>query len=80
MQTNSITLRPTILSLAIMAAFSQSSFAQTATPATPPKAESTEKADAKALEPKMQKVEVQGTRAYDERRQDTATKIVVTQE
>ena len=80
MQTNSISLRPTILSLAIMATFSQSSFAQTATPATPSKAETAEKTDAKALEPKMQKVEVQGTRAYDERRQDTATKIVVTQE
>lgn len=73
MQVNSFSLRPTILSLAIMAAFSQSSFAQTA---TPPKAEPAEK----AAEPKMQKVEVQGTRNYDERRQDTATKIVVTQE
>ena len=29
---------------------------------------------------KVQKVEVQGAKAYDERRQDTATKIVVTQE
>lgn len=77
MQVNSFSLRPTILSLAIMAAFSQSSFAQTA---TPPKAELAEKTDAKAAEPKMQKVEVQGTRNYDERRQDTATKIVVTQE
>lgn len=77
MQVNSFSLRPTILSLAIMAAFSQSSFAQTATPLN---AEPAEKADAKAAEPKMQKVEVQGTRNYDERRQDTATKIVVTQE
>ncbi len=80
MQTHSLAIRPTILSLAIMAAFSQSSYAQTTAPATPAKAESAEKADAKALEPKIQKVEVQGTRAYDERRQDTATKIVVTQE
>ncbi|MFZ6870706.1 TonB-dependent receptor plug domain-containing protein [Undibacterium sp. Di27W] len=60
-----------------MAAFSQSSFAQTANPAKP---EPAEKADAKASESKIQKVEVQGTRNYDERRQDTATKIVVTQE
>lgn len=30
--------------------------------------------------PPIQKVEVQGNRTYDERRQDTATKIVVTQE
>ncbi|WP_422942959.1 TonB-dependent receptor plug domain-containing protein [Undibacterium sp. TJN19] len=72
------------MSLAIMAAFSQSASAQT----TPPKNESAEKTDAKAakpeskvaVDPKIQKVEVQGARNYDERRQDTATKIVVTQE
>ncbi|MFZ6710928.1 TonB-dependent receptor plug domain-containing protein [Undibacterium sp. TC9W] len=80
MQTHSLALRPTILSLAIMAAFSQSSYAQTTAPATPAKAETAEKADSKALEPKIQKVEVQGNRVYDERRQDTASKIVVTQE
>lgn len=80
MQTHSLAIRPTILSLAIMAAFSQSSYAQTTAPATPAKAETAEKADAKAAEPKIQKVEVQGNRVYDERRQDTASKIVVTQE
>ncbi|WP_232062995.1 TonB-dependent siderophore receptor [Undibacterium sp. KW1] len=63
-----------------MAAFSQSSYAQTTAPATPAKAETAEKADSKAVEPKIQKVEVQGNRVYDERRQDTASKIVVTQE
>jgi outer membrane receptor protein involved in Fe transport len=38
------------------------------------------KAPVKALDTPMQKVEVQGAKNYDERRQDTATKIVVTQE
>ncbi|MBC3919682.1 TonB-dependent receptor [Undibacterium sp. CY18W] len=75
MQSKNLSLRPTILSLAIMAAFSQPAMAQQATPVKPESAEKTEKTD-----PKIQKVEVQGARNYDERRQDTATKIVVTQE
>lgn len=89
MRVNRLTLRPTILSMAILATFSQSSYAQTVDPsrsettekkAEKPTAKAAEKTDPKALESKMQKVEVQGARNYDERRQDTATKIVVTQE
>ena len=80
MQAHRLSLRPSILTLAIIGAFSQPVFAQTASPANPAKPEAAEKAEPKVGEQKMQKVEVQGTRNYDERRQDTATKIVVTQE
>ncbi|MFZ6721352.1 TonB-dependent receptor plug domain-containing protein [Undibacterium sp. Ji49W] len=79
MQSKNLSVRPTILSLAIMAAFSQPAMAQQA---TPPKAVEATEAVGKTekADPKIQKVEVQGARNYDERRQDTATKIVVTQE
>lgn len=79
MRSKNLSVRPTILSLAIMAAFSQPAMAQQA---TPPKAVEAAEAVGKTekADPKIQKVEVQGARNYDERRQDTATKIVVTQE
>lgn len=71
------TLCATTLSIAIVAVFSQSSQAQVNNSSV---SDSAEKAGSRVTETKVQKVEVQGARDYDERRQDTASKIVVTQE
>jgi len=77
--------RLSVMSFSIALAFSTAAVAQQA-PSSPIPSSATEvdtgagKGVKKNSEQSMQKVEVQGARAYDERRQDTATKIVVTQE
>ena len=74
-------LLPLSISLAL-SALSGVALAQQADPVDPAKAK-TPAATVKAAqekETKVQKVEVSGAKGYDERRQDTASKIVVTQE
>ena len=71
-----------MLTLAVMMTLPVFAHAQQA-PETPVKEAPKKAADVKKAAPDtgaVQKVEVQGAKAYDERRQDTATKIVVTQE
>ena len=75
-----------VLTMSVLLAVQAQAYAQQTT--QPPQtvlSEETKKPEVKKAAPKdsaggMQKVEVQGARQYDERRQDTATKIVVTQE
>lgn len=65
--------RLTTCSLAILTSFSSAAFGQQTPPVGNP-------AQPEVAAPKVQKVEISGAKGYDERRQDTATKIVVTQE
>lgn len=94
MPSNPFSFRRAILPLAVFLAYSPISYAQQAVPAdvdkTPPvpakplpaKSQGAPAAPAvpAAAGEKLQKVEISGAKGYDERRQDTATKIVVTQE
>ncbi|MFZ6676051.1 TonB-dependent receptor plug domain-containing protein [Undibacterium sp. Xuan67W] len=94
MPSNPFSFRRAILPLAVFLAYSPISYAQQAVPAdvdkTPPappkpvpaKPQAAPAAPAvpAAAGEKLQKVEISGAKGYDERRQDTATKIVVTQE
>ncbi len=76
-------VKPTLISLALFSAFTQSVYAQEQQSELGKKvSENDKKTPAKpaATSNGMQTVEVQGKTQYDERRLDTATKIVVTQE
>ena len=78
--------RLTALSIATLSVMHSAAFAQQAATSVSTQSEmtgatgTTSGTKANNTEQKIQRVEVQGTRNYDERRQDTATKIVVTQE
>lgn len=76
--------RLSLISLSILLAYSANSAAQQNTEANATKQSQPNVAKAatqsKSVTPPMQKVEVSGAKGYDERRQDTASKIVVTQE
>lgn len=66
--------RRTAIAAALIATFTPDANAQSTTPATPPKTPPPKAAE------KVDKVEVRGAAEVDERREDTATKIVVTSE
>ncbi|MFZ6817370.1 TonB-dependent receptor plug domain-containing protein [Undibacterium sp. Ji22W] len=73
--------RLALIPLSVLLAYSTSASAQQAqeeTDKTKPK--QTAPANAQTPAPAVQKVQVSGAKGYDERRQDTASKIVVTQE
>lgn len=74
--------RLALIPLAVLLAYSSSTYAQEAKPeAEKPKAKQATPAKPTApVTTGIQKVEVSGAKGYDERRQDTASKIVVTQE
>lgn len=88
----SSSLRLSLLSFSLLIAFGSNSYAQEVSPPstmTPEmlaklKQKQSEKPsvkeEAKVDANKIQKVEISGSKGYDERRQDTASKIVVTQE
>ncbi|MDY7537034.1 TonB-dependent receptor [Undibacterium sp. RTI2.1] len=84
MSFNLLPFRLALLPLAIFIAFNPVAQAQQSTPvqADPQKTQTPAPAPntAPANKEQIQKVEVSGAKGYDERRQDTATKIVVTQE
>lgn len=79
--------RLALIPLSVLLAYSATATAQQA-PQTPQVQETTDKtktkqtapANAQTPAPAVQKVQISGAKGYDERRQDTASKIVVTQE
>ena len=83
--------RLALLPFSLLLAYGSSAYAQQATTEDPDKTPTRQNKQAKPAEPvksakpaaaadKLQKVEISGAKGYDERRQDTASKIVVTQE
>lgn len=82
--------RLALIPLSVLLAYSATATAQQApqAPQTPQVQETTDKTKAKQTAPAniqtsapaVQKVQISGAKGYDERRQDTASKIVVTQE
>lgn len=79
---NFVVCKPSLLSLALFSAFTAPLHAQQQKTESDVKTQESRKTDAKAPASNgaVQTVEVQGKTQYDERRLDTATKIVVTQE
>ena len=76
----SVALTPSVMTLALLAAFAQPLQAQEKKEEAEKKQQETPKSKPAASASGVQTVEVQGKTQYDERRLDTATKIVVTQE
>jgi outer membrane receptor for ferrienterochelin and colicins len=80
----SIQFRLASIPLALMLAYGSSAIAQQTTTEAETKPKQAVPAPAKTTTPAapvaVQKVEISGAKGYDERRQDTASKIVVTQE
>lgn len=83
MSISSSPFRLALLPFSLLLAYGTNSYAQQAPVEEAPKANPVQAKPASAVKPaadKVQKVEISGVKGYDERRQDTASKIVVTQE